>query len=310
MAHLPFLNWETVGPLTYAGWSLTRPKVYTQNHRTSSTISPSRQTHKVTCPRTNPLDFAIITDAGPVQFGTESAFAPHYTLFTCPPGLGRNCAILVRSHIATVRKPHHDPSGRALAVDVVPEAGGSRYVRLVALYQHPGLDYIAPAPPGAQVPTFDSSLAGARSVPRGARRMEAERLRRTVLRWRSDKRVGCTILGSDSNETVLGALDRQTTSEGRPGKERAGTIHAMLDDDAWCDWYRRCHPVPLDDLLDLPMTTRGHTYFDPGGGSSRIDYVMIYPAPKTAGTCMVDTSWSHRLVGAGAGRRATHPLRR
>ena len=90
---------------------------------------------------------------------------------------------------------------------------------------------------------------------------------------------------------MLGALDRQTTSEGRPGKERAGTIHAMLDDDAWCDWYRRCHPVPLDDLLDLPMTTRGHTYFDPGGGSSRIDYVMIYPAPKTAGTCMVDTSF-------------------
>ena len=88
--------------------------------------------------------------------------------------------------------------------------------------------------------------------PGGARRMEAERLRRTVLRWRSDKRVGCTILGSDSNETVLGALDRQTTSEGRPGKERAGTIHAMLDDDAWCDWYRRCHPAPLDDLLDLP----------------------------------------------------------
>lgn len=36
---------------------------------------------------------------------------------------------------------------------------------------------------------------------------------------------------------------------------------------------------------------KGHTYFDPGGGSSRIDYVMVHPAPRAAGTCMVDDSF-------------------
>jgi len=86
----------------------------------------------------------------------------------------------------------------------------------------------------------------------------------------------------------VGALDRRVSSEARPGKERAGTIHAMLEDDGWCDWYRHCHPIPLDGCLDLTPADLGHTYFDPGGGSSRIDYVMIYPRPPGAGECVVD----------------------
>ena len=75
-ANQPFLRWERTGPLTLAEWSSTHPKVCIPSRKTSLTTSPSHLTHEAPVPRTNPLDFAIITDAGPVQFGTESAFAP------------------------------------------------------------------------------------------------------------------------------------------------------------------------------------------------------------------------------------------
>ena len=199
--------------------------------------------------------------------------------------------ILVRSHITAIKKTQHDPSGRALAVDIVPDGCKGKYLRLIALYQPPGLDYIAAADPAVPIPPFNPELAGAGSVPRAARRLEAERLRKAVRRWKCARKVGWAILGADCNQTVLGAVDRQAASTDRPSKERNGTIHAMLDDDGWCDWFRHCHPAPLDDPSALSTTIRGHTYFDPCGGSSRIDYVMFFPTPAFHGVCAVDDTF-------------------
>ena len=124
-----------------------------------------------------------------------------------------------------------------------------------------------------------------------------------MLEWAAASGITEVTLGCDANETVYGPIDRAVGRTRRPGRPHSGTIHGMLLEDGWVDLFRLLHPFPdpedeaiTDDALALDP---GHTYFDPGGGSSRIDYVLS-TSNRLPLTCSVDSSFH---IGNDTGHR-------
>ena len=245
------------------------------------------------------LDFAVITDAGHIKSGTHLPFTDHqdnnYRIFHCPdsPTRARNCVIIVRDSLTVLEETRSDPSGRALAVDVVVEGG---VLRLIALYQRPNLDTATrEGGPSEYIEDQRGTWEGAKL------RGEAERLRQLVHKWRSHRSVHASILGGDCNETMITAIDRTFANPLSLARypSTPGTIHSMIDHDGWTDAYRHFHPI-TDDTVAFDATDKGHTFFSATGSSSRIDYMLMYPAPKKESKCVVDTSFT---LGADTGHR-------
>ena len=218
-----------------------------------------------------PIDVACVVDAGCIDSRTIEAFKPTHTVFHHLPEVGSTqftCAIIVRRDLATDNHIRWDPSGRALAVDIVPLRGrGKRVLRVIALYQPTGLDF-----PGGDT-------------------TEAHRLRGVVNGWSQHRSVCQSILGMDGNETFFGPFDRlgPTVFE---TSHLDGPIHDMIEEDGWCDLYRLVHPVP-GEYIAKSAEERGHTYFH-HKGSSRIDYILMKPAP-TASSAVIDVDTSRSL---------------
>jgi hypothetical protein len=210
------------------------------------------------------LDAAIVTDAGFIGPGCHEALSPEYRVYSTPSTLRWSCAIVVRSEY-TVVKELHDNEGRALAIDI-EHATGRGITTVISLYQPTDLDN-------------DDNREGVKT---------AERLRKLVKRWRSRKRVEACLLGADVNETLISCLDR-ASHNGCIREQRHGVIHAMLEEDEWCDLYRELHPMSLEELAPSP-DVKGHTYFHTKG-SSRLDFLLAYPRPDLASCkCTPDLS--------------------
>ena len=208
-----------------------------------------------------PVDVALIADAGVVDACVTTAFGSHFRVFSCPPGPDDwTCAIIVKADIITTGIPRYDPanSGRAIMLDITPTTTKRRKcTRLIVLYQPPDQDSLSSDNP---------------------RRTEARRLLGVVNRWSNHRSVEQAVLGMDGNETINGHIDRAVGNHRTPGKYRAQSLpQTMVDDMGWCDLYRYHHPPPDDCIGQSPVDGRlmGHTFFNSMGGSSRIDYAMV-----------------------------------
>ena len=202
------------------------------------------------------IDALLVPDSGHdsenifAAFGdTRDSKARNRVFFTANRAARWSCAIVVRSHLPCSDAVLSDESGRALAVDVLASARGTRVHRLIALYQPPGLD---DAPPDPAIP-FNRRSTG--TLTGLQLRGEAERLRQVVSGWSSGGAVLRSYLGADANETVCGPWDRARTAAQLPGRLHHGTIHGMIDYDGWGDVYGLLHPVP--DEISV-ADTRGH----------------------------------------------------
>ena len=251
------------------------------------------------------LDFLLLPDSGYVDQTVVQALQPDFCISHSPPGPdGWVCAIIYKSNLA-VRHGHlKDAAGRAVGIDLAlpgPARGKPRYHRVITFYQPPNLDRAPEDVIDHGQPDSISLTGRTGSDLQLARRLEAERVRRLVLTWATAPSVvSCTAAG-DCNETFCGIADRLHGGKSRPGSWRFGTIHRMVCDDGWNDMYRDLHPA-IDDDSARDSWSPGHTFFYPGGGSSRIDYVLTRGVDYDSATasCRVDNTG---ILGSDMGHR-------
>ena len=228
------------------------------------------------------LDVMFISDSGHVDLlAVRKALFPRQVYATVPGP--RSCAIILSPDLHKVGEPLVDPSGGALAVDLLApgrQEGANKVVRMISVYQPPGLDGVATRR------WQDSPLVGdLRDVPVSGTlsgpllRAEAHRVRTVVRDWSRAPGVKLTVCSGDLNETVNGPVDRLVGPSGvRRGQQLFGCIHHMLLVDGFSDLYGDLHPVREDSGTDGPSL--GHTmYGNHTTGSSRLQYVMVHPRP-------------------------------
>ena len=136
--------------------------------------------------------------------------------------------------------------------------------------------------------------------------------------------ASCCVVGGDFNETPDGFLDRAVRSpEGydRGTSNGSYTIRHMAQHGT--DVYRYAHPLTHENVaMSASSESQGHSYFQPGCGSSRIDLSLFFPPLQSATgvRAFVDDErlsdgLDHRPIcfmvplfgGKAASRRATPP---
>ena len=252
------------------------------------------------------LKVFLVSDSGRDCAGLVEAFSPR-RIFSTGIGLGgRSCAIILDADLTLCGEVQEDPSGGAISVDVrlVDGKGHPVVVRLIAVYQPPGLDDVATVAwcPTPTVGALSEVKTGTLRGP--VLRAEAHRVRAVVGTWSRAAGIDMSILGGDLNETVVGMSDRSVgPSCTRGGSQTFGCIHHMIISDGWSDSYRDTHPVPDD--VEGCIDVEGHTYRGSDiTGSSRLTYVMVHPQPSAATVqrtrCHVDESL---FLGGPGGHR-------
>ena len=91
------------------------------------------------------LKVFLVSDSRRDCTGLVEAFSPR-RIFSTGIGLGgRSCAIILDADLTLCGEVQEDPSGGAISVDVrlVDGKGHPVVVRLIAVYQPPGLDDVA-----------------------------------------------------------------------------------------------------------------------------------------------------------------------
>jgi len=250
------------------------------------------------------LHVLLLSDSGRDCVGLEESFAPRRVFSTGVGPNGRSCAIVLDPSLLLCGHVLRDPSGGAIAVDVVSRdsVGKSTTVRLIAVYQPQGLDGLGHTtlkedPP---VGVLGSRVSGA--LTGRAKMDEAHRVRLVVRDWSRCPGVRLAVLGGDLNETVAGGADRSIGPTGtRRGRQLFGCVHHMLLNDGWSDLYRDVHPVGDDGVEDVDVN--GHTYHGCGvTGSSRITYMLTHPRLPLSPVLLCDVDHTLFLGGPGGHR--------